>query len=103
MRKGVAALLAEVQRIKGEGDKTAARDLLDRFATRIDTRLRDEVVARADRAGIPSYVAFVMPEIVPVRDASGEVVDARLEAGGDFTLQMLRFSGKLPREGDGPR
>ena len=103
MRKGVAALLAEVQRIKGEGDKAAARDLLDRYATRIDTRLRDEVVARADRAGIPSYVAFVMPEIVPVRDASGEVVDARLEAGGDFTLQMLRFSGKLPREGDGTR
>ncbi|HZN02554.1 MAG TPA: peptidase M49, partial [Candidatus Polarisedimenticolia bacterium] len=103
MRKGVATLLAEVQRIKGEGDRAAARALLDRYATRIDPRLRDEVVARADRAGIPSYMAFVMPEIVPVRDASGEVVDASLEPGGDFTLQMLRFSGKLQREGDGPR
>ena len=103
MRKGVATLLAEVQRIKGEGDRAAGRALLDRYATRIDTRLRDEVVARAERAGIPSYMAFVMPEIVPIRDDKGDVVDARLEPGGDFTLQMLRFSGKLQREGDGPR
>ena len=103
MRKGVATLLAEVQRIKGEGDRAAAREILERYATRIDARLRDEVVERADRAGIPSYMVFVMPEIVPVRDADGEVVDARLEPAEDFTLQMLRFSGKLPREGEGPR
>jgi dipeptidyl-peptidase-3 len=103
MRKGVAALLAEVQRIKGEGDRAAARTLLERYGTRIDPKLRDEVVARADRAGIPSYLAYVMPEIVPVRDASGGVVDAHLEKAGDFTLQMLRFSGKLPRETEGPR
>jgi dipeptidyl-peptidase-3 len=103
MRKGVATLLAEVQRIKGEGDRAAARDLLERYGTRIDPKLRDEVVARADRAKIPSWLAFVMPEIVPTRDASGEVVDAHLEKTGDFTLQMLRFSGKLPRESEGPR
>jgi len=103
MRRGVATLLAEVQRIKGEGDRAAARDLLERYATRIDPKLRDEVVARADRAKIPSYLAYVMPEIVPVRDASGDVVDAHLEEVGDFTLQMLRFSGKLPRESEGPR
>lgn len=103
MRKGVATLLAEVQRIKGEGDRAAARDLLERYATRIDTRLRDEVVSRADRAKIPSYLAYVMPEIVPVRDANGEVVDARLGPADDFTLQMLRFSGKLPREPEASR
>jgi dipeptidyl-peptidase-3 len=103
MRKGVATLLAEVQRIKGEGDRAAARDLLERYATRIDPKLRDEVVERADRAKIPSWLAFVMPEIVPTRDASGDVVDAHLEKAGDFTLQMLRFSGKLPRETEGPR
>ena len=68
-----------------------------------ELRAEVAVVARADRAGIPSYVVFVMPEIVPVRDAQGDVVDARLEPAEDFTLQMLRFSGKLPREGDGPR
>jgi dipeptidyl-peptidase-3 len=99
MRQGVARLLAEVQRIKGTGDAKAGRDLVARFANRIDPALRDEVVARADRSQIPSYVAYVMPEIVPVRDAGGEVVDARIAYPADLTLQMLRWSGKLPLEG----
>jgi dipeptidyl-peptidase-3 len=98
MRKGIATLLGEVQRIKSEGDLRAARALLDAYATRFDPALRDEVAGRAAQRGLPSYVAFVMPEIVPVRDASGDVIDARLTPPDDFTLQMLRFSGKLPRE-----
>ena len=97
-RRGVAELLAEVQRIKGEGDYAAGRALMQRFGLRIDPRLRDEVVERARRAGVPSYVAFVMPDIVPVRDAGGEVIDARIGPGSDLTLQMLRYSGKLPME-----
>jgi dipeptidyl-peptidase-3 len=98
LRRGVAALLAEVQRIKGEGDGRAARDLVEQYAVRFDTRLRDEVCARADHAGIVSYVAYVMPELTPVRDAAGDVVDARVTTPSDFTLQMLRFSGKLALE-----
>jgi dipeptidyl-peptidase-3 len=103
MRKGIAALLREVQRIKSEGDLRAARGLLEAYGTRFDPGLRDEVIDRAAHAGIPSYVAFVMPEIVPVRDASGNVIDARLTPPDDFTLQMLRFSGKLPREAPAAR
>jgi len=98
MRRGVGELLAEVQRIKGEGDYAAARRLVERFGLRIDPKLRDEVVARAAQGGIPSYVAFVMPDIVPVRDAQGEVADARLAYTSDLTLQMLKYSGKLPLE-----
>ena len=98
MRRGVAELLAEVQRIKSEGDFPAARALMERHAVRFDPALRDEVVARAERAGIPSYIAFVMPDIVPVRDAAGEVVDARLEFASDFALQMLKYAGKHPLE-----
>ncbi len=99
MRKGVADLLGMLQRIKGEGDYEAARDLAERYAVRFDPALRDEIVARADRAGIPSYVAYVMPDVVPVRDVDGNVVDARLEYVSDFTTQMLKYSGKLPLEG----
>ncbi len=102
MRRGLSELLAEVQRIKGEGDYAAARRLMERFGIRIDPRLRDEIVARADRAGVPSYVAFVMPDIVPVRDASGNVIDARVDYLSDFATQMLRYSGKLPLEESEP-
>jgi dipeptidyl-peptidase-3 len=99
MRRGVAELLATVQRIKGEGDYAGARDLIERFALRIDPALRDEIVSRAEKARIPSYIAYVMPEIVPVRDVAGEVIDARVEYASDLTTQMLRYSGKLPLEG----
>jgi dipeptidyl-peptidase-3 len=98
MRRGIAELLARVQVIKGEGDYADARDLMERFAIRVDPALRDEVIARADRAGIPSYVAYVMPDLVPIRDADGNVVDARVASTSDLTTQMLRYSGKLPME-----
>lgn len=98
MRRGIAELLAEVQRIKAEGDFAAARLLMERHAIRIDPALRDEIVERARRAGIPSYIALVMPDLVPVRDASGTVVDVRVAYEDDLTLQMLRYSGKHPLE-----
>ena len=98
MRQGVADLLKTLQRIKGEGDYDAARALTERYGVRIDPALRDEVVARADRAGIPSYVALVMPDVVPIRDVLGNVIDARVAYASDFTTQMLRYSGKLPLE-----
>ncbi|MEK7282191.1 MAG: peptidase M49 [Acidobacteriota bacterium] len=98
MRRGVAELLKTLQRIKGEGDYAAARDLTERYAVRIDPALRDEIVARADRAGIPSYVAFVMPDVVPVRDVNGEIQDVRLAHTSDLATQMLKYSGKFPLE-----
>jgi dipeptidyl-peptidase III len=98
MRGGVAGLLKTLQRIKGEGDYDSARALTERYAVRIDPVLRDEVVARAEKASIPSYVAFVLPDVVPLRDVLGNVVDARLEYTSDFTTQMLRYSGKIPLE-----
>ena len=98
MRRGVAELLKTLQRIKGEGDYAAARDLTERYAVRIDPVLRDEIVARADQAGIPSYVAFVMPDMVPVRDVTGEIQDVKLAYASDLAGQMLKYSGKLPLE-----
>ena len=98
MRRGVAELLKTLQRIKGEGDYDAARALTERYAVRIDPALRNEVVARAERASIASYVAYVMPDVVPIRDAAGDVQDARVEYTSDFATQMLKYSGKLPLE-----
>ena len=98
MRRAIASLLKELQRIKGEGDFAAARDLTERYAVRFDPALRDEIVGRAERAGIPSYVALVMPDVVPVRDVLGDVSDVRLAYESDFTTQMLKYSGRLPME-----
>jgi dipeptidyl-peptidase-3 len=92
-RDGVAQMLREVQRIKSEGDYAAARALFDTYGTHFDPALRDEVVARVDRLGLPSYTGFVMPTLTPVRDASGAVCDVTIAYSCDFMGQMLDYSG----------
>jgi dipeptidyl-peptidase III len=92
-RDGVARLLAEVQRIKAEGDYAAARGLFETYGVHFDAALRDEIVARVDRLGLPSYTGFVMPKLSPVRDADGAIVDVTISYPCDFTAQMLEYSG----------
>jgi dipeptidyl-peptidase-3 len=91
-REGVAQLLAEVQRIKAEGDYSAARDLFDTYGVQFDPALRDEIVARVDRLRLPSYTAFVMPRLDAVRDDSGAVVDVTISYPCDLTGQMLEYA-----------
>ena len=67
-RDGVGRLLAEVQRIKGEGDYDAARALFETYGVHFDPALRDEVVARVDHLHLPSYTGFVMPRLEAVTD-----------------------------------
>ncbi len=91
-REGVARLLAEVQRIKSEGEYAAARALFDTYGVHFDAGLRDEVVGRVDRLKLPSYTGFVMPRLQPVIDASGSIVDVEISYPCDLTIQMLEFS-----------
>ncbi|MBI4484886.1 MAG: peptidase M49 [Acidobacteria bacterium] len=91
-RDGVATLLAEVQRIKAQGDYTAAKALFETYGVHFDPALRDEVVARVDRLQLPSYTAFVMPRLQPVTDASGEILDVAISYPLDLTTQMLEYS-----------
>lgn len=93
---GACRLLAEVQRIKSEGDSAAGRALVERYAVKFDPGLRDEVVARFKAHDLPAYTGFVQPELVPIRDDSGRVTDARITYPCDLETQMLRFSGRLP-------
>jgi dipeptidyl-peptidase-3 len=93
-RAGVARLLAEVQRIKATGDYDAAAALVGAFGTRFDVALRDEVLARVDRLNLPAYTAFVMPELEPLRDEAGRVVDATVHHPCDFERQMLEWSAE---------
>jgi dipeptidyl-peptidase-3 len=91
-RDGVARLLAEVQRIKSNGDYPAAKSLFERHGIYFDPKLRDEIVARVDRLKLPSYTAFVQPRLEPVRDASGTVRDVKITYPQDFAKQMLEYS-----------
>ena len=88
-RDGVGKLLAEVQRIKSEGDYAAAKKLFEAHGVHFDPKLRDEVVGRVDKLNLASYIGFVMPKLTPVRDATGAITDVTISYPMDLTTQML--------------
>ncbi len=89
-------LLAEVQRIKAEGDYAAAKALFDSYGVHFEATLRDEVVARVEHLNMPSYTGFVQPRLEPVRAADGTVTDITISYPLDLTTQMLEYSGRRP-------
>jgi dipeptidyl-peptidase-3 len=95
-RAGVARLLAEVQRIKSEGDYAAARTLFERYGVHFDELLRDEIVARVDALALPSYTAFVMPRLQARHDIQGQVVAVDISYPCDLETQMLEYAGYTP-------
>jgi len=90
-REGVGRLLADIQRIKSEGDYEAAKALFEAYAIHFDPALRDEVVARVDALRLPSYSAIVMPRLTP-RYRDGEIVDVDISYPCDLETQMLEYS-----------
>jgi dipeptidyl-peptidase-3 len=98
---GACQLLAEVQRIKSEGDYAAAKKLFDDYGIKFDPKLRDEVVARFQAQHLPAYTGFVQPELDAVRDGDGRIVDVRISYPCDLKAQMLRFSGRAGANGAG--
>jgi dipeptidyl-peptidase-3 len=91
-RNGVGRLLADVQRIKANGDYPAAKALLDTYGVHFDPALRDEVVVRVDKLKLPSYTGFVQPKLEPVRGEGGTIRDVKITYPRDLTTQMLEFS-----------
>ncbi len=95
-QEAVGRLLAEVQRIKAEGDYEAARALFEAHGVHFDGALRDEVVARVDHLDMPSYTGFVQPKLEPVTASDGTITDVRIVYPLDFMTQMLEYSGRKP-------
>jgi dipeptidyl-peptidase-3 len=86
-------LLRELQRIKSEGDYDAIRDLVERYAVKVDPAMHAEVLERYAKLDIPAYAGFIGPRLVPVM--SGErIVDVRIEYPEDFSTQMLEYAEK---------
>ncbi len=88
-RSGVAKLLAEVQRMKAEGDYEAAKRLVETYGVHFDPSLRDEIVARVDALNLPSYTGFVMPRLEAKRAADGSIADVEISYPLDLEKQML--------------
>ena len=93
-QEAVGRLLAEVQRIKAEGDYAAAKALFETYGVHFDPALRDEVVARVEHLNMPSYTGFVQPRLEPVVDADGTITDVTISYPLDLTAQMLEYSGR---------
>ena len=94
LRKLFAKLLAEVQRIKSEGDYEAARDLVERYAVKVDADLHAEVLARYKRLNLAPYKGFINPQMLPVKDANGNIIDIQLNYAESYAHQMLRYSSE---------
>jgi dipeptidyl-peptidase-3 len=92
-REGVGRLLAEVQRIKSEGDYAAAKKLFETHGVHFDAKLRDQIVARVEKLNLPSYSGFVMPKLTPVYGADSAITDVTISYPQDLTKQMLEYSG----------
>ena len=94
LRGAVATLLAEVQRIKSEGDYEAARQLVEDYAVDIDPELHAEVLARYKKLNLAPYKGFINPWLLPVFDHDGNIVDIQVNYSESYTHQMLRYSSE---------
>ena len=92
LRSLIAQLLAEVQRIKSEGDYEAARRLVEDYAVKIDVDLHAEVLARYKALNLAPYKGFINPWLLPVTDGNGEIIDIQVNYSESYTHQMMRYS-----------
>ena len=94
LRNLFAKLLAEVQRIKSEGDFDAARELVERYAVKVDPDLHTEVLERYKRLNLAPYKGFINPQMLLVKDADGKITDIQLNYAESYAHQMLRYSSE---------
>ena len=92
LRTLFAQLLAEIQRIKSEGDYEAGKTLVERYAVKVDPVLHEEVLARYRKLNLAPYKGFINPWMKPVEDADGNIIDVELDYTEGYAHQMLRYS-----------
>ncbi|WP_302395921.1 dipeptidyl-peptidase 3 family protein [Leyella stercorea] len=94
LREAFAKLLAEIQRIKSEGDFEAAKQLVERYAIHVEPKLHEELLARYKSLGIAPYKGFLNPKMEIVADSDGNATDVRLDYTEAYDEQMLRYSSE---------
>jgi dipeptidyl-peptidase-3 len=92
MRQGVGMLLAELMRIKAEGDYDAVKALIDKYGVHFDPSLRDQVVARYKGLDLPAYWEGINPKLTATFGAKGEVTGVSISYPRDYVKQQLGYS-----------
>lgn len=92
LRQLFGKLLAEVQRIKSEGDYEAGKALVEKYAVKVDIELHKEVLARYKELNLAPYKGFVNPKYTLVEDENGNVCDVKVTYNEEYDEQMLRYS-----------
>ena len=92
VRNLIGQLLAEIQRIKSEGDYEAARRLVENYGVEVDPELHQEILARYRTLNLAPYKGFINPRYHAVRDSSGNITDVRVTYDENYEEQMLRYS-----------
>ena len=92
MREMIGELLAEVQRIKSEGDYNAGNELVQTYAVKVNPKLHEEILQRYSTLSIPPYRGFVNPIYNPVFDSNGDIIDVTIDYSEGYVEQMLRLS-----------
>ncbi len=98
MRQGVGMLLAELMRIKAEGDYNAIKALIDKYAVHFDPALRDQVMERYGKLNIPTYWAGINPDLTANFDGTGKIAKVEMSYPRDFVKQQLGYSAMYASE-----
>lgn len=85
-------LLAEIQRIKSEGDFEAAREMVEKYAVQIDPTLHAEILERYKKLNLAPYKGFINPVYTTVKDENGNIIDVTIDYTEGYAEQMLRYS-----------
>ena len=92
LRQLFGRLLAEIQRIKSEGDYEAARQLVENYGVKVDPVLHKEILARYEKLHLSPYKGFINPVYHATRDAEGNITEVTLDYSEPYDQQMLRYS-----------
>lgn len=92
LRTAFGNLLAEIQRIKSEGDLQVARQMVERYGVQIDAKLHQEVLERYSKLHLAPYKGFINPRYTPVCDSEGRITDVHIDYLETYDEQMLRYS-----------
>ena len=92
LRELIATLLAEIQRIKSEGDFNAARTIVENYAVKVDTKLHLEILERYKHLNLAPYKGFINPVLIPVLNSEGDITDVEVDYTESYEHQMLRYS-----------